>query len=66
MRYGEEHDHRSQVHGSSYFSSGLGWTFWLVVVGRVITGVAGAGMTVLVSILITGLYLLDFEHSGTG
>lgn len=34
--------------------SGVGNTMWQVIVGRVISGVGGAGMTALVSILITG------------
>jgi hypothetical protein len=34
--------------------SGVGNTMWQVIAGRVISGVGGAGMTVLVSILITG------------
>lgn len=34
--------------------SGVGNTMWQVIVGRVISGVGGAGITVLVSILIIG------------
>jgi hypothetical protein len=38
--------------------SGIGSTLWQVILGRVVSGIGGAGMTALVSILITGMRLL--------
>jgi hypothetical protein len=37
--------------------SGIGSTLWQVILGRVVSGIGGAGMTALVSILITGMRL---------
>jgi MFS family permease len=35
-------------------SSGIGQTMWQVIAGRIVAGIGGAGMTVIVSVLITG------------
>ena len=38
----------------SNYCSGLGRTLWQVILGRAIAGVGGSGMTVIVSIIVTG------------
>lgn len=35
-------------------SSGIGQAMWQVIAGRIVSGIGAAGMTVIVSILITG------------
>lgn len=40
-------------------ASGIGQTYWQVLAGRAISGIGGAGMTALVSIIITGGFLFE-------
>ena len=47
----------SSFRGEANINSGIGQTMWQVIGGRVIAGLGAAGMTVIVSILITGTYL---------
>ena len=36
--------------------SGIGQSMWQVIVGRIVSGLGAAGMTVIVSVLITGTW----------
>lgn len=38
--------------------SGAGATLWQVIAGRAIGGIGGAGMASLVSVIITGMFIL--------
>jgi hypothetical protein len=41
--------------GSIYYYSGLGSSLGLVIMGRVVTGIGGAGASALVSLIILGI-----------
>lgn len=42
---------------ANIYYSGLGWSLTVVVIGRLVAGVGGAGINCLVSIVIAGMYI---------
>jgi hypothetical protein len=52
------------AHAALISNSGIGSTMGQVICGRIVSGAGGAGMTALVSIVITGmlLYMLTYLH----
>lgn len=46
--------HLLKVITYALFSSGVGTTYWHVLLGRVVSGIGGAGMVGLVAVIIAG------------